>query len=108
MKAVLRREFEKLKVENADIDIIKKSYLDMKLVVENKNDEVSRLSDAVTLLSNGSNILLTEMERPQNSLYAEPFFFSMAIGINSKREMTEYIYIGKTILKRLHLQWAEL
>jgi hypothetical protein len=30
----LRREVEKLKVENADIDIIKKSYLDMKLVVE--------------------------------------------------------------------------
>jgi hypothetical protein len=34
----LRLEVEKLKVENADIDIIKKSYLDMKLVVENKND----------------------------------------------------------------------
>jgi integrase len=59
----LRREVEKLKVENADIDIIKKSYLDMKLVVENKNDEVSRPSDAVTLLSDRYNILLTEMER---------------------------------------------
>ena len=35
----------------------------MKLVVENKNDEVSRLIDAVTLLSDGLNILLTEMER---------------------------------------------
>jgi hypothetical protein len=57
----LRHEVEKLKVENADIDIIKKSYLDMKLVVESKNDEVSRLSDAVTLLSDRYNILLTEL-----------------------------------------------
>jgi hypothetical protein len=35
----------------------------MKLVVESKNDEVSRLSDAVTLLSDRYNILLTEMDR---------------------------------------------
>ena len=59
----LRHKVEKLKVESADIDIIKKSYLDMKLVVESKNDEVSRLSDAVTLLSDRYNILLMEMER---------------------------------------------
>jgi hypothetical protein len=59
----LRHEVEKLKVESADIDIIKKSYLDMKLVVESKNDEVGRLSDAVTLLSDRYNILLMEMER---------------------------------------------
>jgi hypothetical protein len=59
----LRHEVEKLKVENVDIDIIKESYSDMKLVVQSKNDEVSRLSDAVTLLSDRYNILLMEMER---------------------------------------------
>jgi hypothetical protein len=59
----LRHEVEKLRVENEDIDIIKKSYLDMKLVVESKNDEVSRLGDAVTVLSDRYNVLLTEMER---------------------------------------------
>jgi hypothetical protein len=54
----LLREVEKLEVENVDMIIIKKSYLDTKLVVESKNDEVSRLSDAVTLLSDRYNILL--------------------------------------------------
>jgi hypothetical protein len=63
MKSSFAVRLKKLKVENEDIDIIKKSYLDMKLGVENKSDEVSRLSDAVTLLSNRYNILLTEMDR---------------------------------------------
>jgi hypothetical protein len=31
--------------------------------VESKNDEVSRLTEAITLLSDRYNILLTEMER---------------------------------------------
>jgi uncharacterized small protein (DUF1192 family) len=35
----------------------------MKLAVESKDDEVSRLTEAVTLLSDRYNILLTEMER---------------------------------------------
>jgi hypothetical protein len=63
MKSSFAVRLKKLKVENEDIDIIKKRYLDMKLGVENKSDEVSRLSDAVTLLSNRYNILLTEMDR---------------------------------------------
>jgi hypothetical protein len=46
----------------------------MKMVVESKNDEVSRLSDAVTLLSDRYNILLTEMERLKITKYIDIAF----------------------------------
>ncbi|MFY9873604.1 MAG: tyrosine-type recombinase/integrase [Candidatus Nitrosopolaris sp.] len=46
----LRHAVEKLKVENAEIDIMKKCYLDMRLTVENKDKEVHRLNDTVKLL----------------------------------------------------------
>jgi integrase len=46
----LRHEVEKLKVENAEIDIMKKCYLDMRLEVENKDKEVNRLNDTVKML----------------------------------------------------------
>jgi integrase len=38
----LRHEVEKLKVENAEIDIMKKCYLDIRLEVESKDKEVNR------------------------------------------------------------------
>jgi integrase len=59
----LRHEVEKLKVENAEIDIMKKCYLDMRLAVENKDEEVSRLNDTVVVLSDRYNLLLSEIER---------------------------------------------
>jgi len=46
----LRHEVERLKVENAEIDIMKKCYLDMRLEVENKDKEVNRLNDTVKIL----------------------------------------------------------
>jgi hypothetical protein len=55
----LRHEVEKLKVENAEIDIMKKCYLDMTLAVENKDKEVHRLNDTVKLLITNQ----TEMSR---------------------------------------------
>ena len=57
----LRHEVEKLKVENAEIDIMKKCYLDMRLAVENK-DEVNRLNDTVAVLSDRYNLLLSEKD----------------------------------------------
>jgi integrase len=47
----LRHEVEILKVENAEIDIMKNNYLDMKLSLEGKDEQVSRLSDTVSVLS---------------------------------------------------------
>ena len=46
----LRHEVEKLKVENAEIDLMKKCYLDMRLTVESKDKEVNRLSETVNML----------------------------------------------------------
>jgi hypothetical protein len=39
----LRHEVEKLKVENAEIDIMKKCYLDMRLALENKDNDIALL-----------------------------------------------------------------
>jgi integrase len=55
----LRHEVERLKVENAEIDIMKKCYLDMRLEVENKDKEVNRLNDTVKILITNQ----TEMSR---------------------------------------------
>jgi hypothetical protein len=41
----LHHEVEKLKVENAEIDMMKNNYLDMKLSLEGKDEQVARLSD---------------------------------------------------------------
>jgi len=59
----LRHEVEKLRVENGEIDIMKKNYLDMKLSLENKDEQVGRLSDTVAVLSDQYNLLVTEIER---------------------------------------------
>jgi len=59
----LRHQVENLKVENAEIDIMKRNYVDMKLVLEGKDAEVSRLSDTVSLLSDRYNVLLSQVER---------------------------------------------
>jgi integrase len=55
----LHHEVEKLKVENAEIDVMKKCYLDMRLEVESKDKEVHRLNDTVKLLTTNQ----TEMSR---------------------------------------------
>jgi hypothetical protein len=43
----LRHEVEKLKVENAEIDIMKKCYLDMRLALEKKDKDVALLKEAI-------------------------------------------------------------
>ena len=43
----LRQEVEKLKVENAEIDIMKKCYLDMRLAVESKDKDITLLKEAM-------------------------------------------------------------
>jgi len=43
----LRHEVEKLKVENAKIDIMKKCYLDMRLAVESKDKDIALLKEAM-------------------------------------------------------------
>lgn len=43
----LRHQVEELKVENAEIDIMKKCYLDMKLALENKDKDVALLKEAM-------------------------------------------------------------
>ena len=43
----LRHQVEELKVENAEIDIMKKCYLDMKLTLENKDKDVALLKEAM-------------------------------------------------------------
>jgi hypothetical protein len=57
----LRHEVEILKVENAEIDMMKNNYLDMKLSLEGKDEQVSRLSDTVSVLSDQYNMLLIEI-----------------------------------------------
>jgi hypothetical protein len=59
----LRHEVEILKVENAKIDMMKNNYLDMKLSLEGKDEQVSRLTDTVAVLSDQYNILSNEIER---------------------------------------------
>jgi len=48
-------------VENAEIDIMKSNYLDMKLSIEGKDEHVARLSDTVAVLSDQYNMLLIEI-----------------------------------------------
>jgi hypothetical protein len=43
----LRHEVEKLKVENAEIDIMKKCYLDMRLALEKNDKDVALLKEAI-------------------------------------------------------------
>jgi len=57
----LRHEVEKMKVEHAEIDIMKNNYLDMKLSLEGKDEQVARLSDTVAVLSDQYNMLLVEI-----------------------------------------------
>jgi len=57
----LHHEVEKLRVENAEIDIMKSNYLDMKLSIEGKDEHVARLSDTVAVLSDQYNMLLIEI-----------------------------------------------
>jgi hypothetical protein len=57
----LRHEVEILRVENAEIDMMKNNYLDMKLSLEGKDEQVSRLSDTVSVLSDQYNMLLIEI-----------------------------------------------
>jgi integrase len=59
----LRHAVEKLKVENAEIDIMKNNYLDMKVSLEGKDEQVARLTDTVAVLSDQYNILSNEIER---------------------------------------------
>ena len=59
----LRHEIEKLKVENAEIDRMKNNYLDMKLLLEGKDEQVARLSDTVAVLSDQYNMLLVEIAK---------------------------------------------
>ena len=59
----LRHQVEKLKVENTEIDIMKNNYLDMKLSLEGKDEQVARLTDTVAVLSDQYNILSDEIER---------------------------------------------
>jgi len=59
----LRQAVEKLKVENAEIDMMKNSYLDMKLSLEGKDEQVARLTDTVAVLSDQYNMLSNEIER---------------------------------------------
>jgi hypothetical protein len=56
-----RHEVEILRVENAEIDMMKNNYLDMKLSLEGKDEQVSRLSDTVSVLSDQYNMLLIEI-----------------------------------------------
>jgi integrase len=63
----LHHEVEKLRVENTEIDIMKRNYLDMKLTVESKDEQMSRLNDTVAVLSDQYNSLLTEIERLKNT-----------------------------------------
>ena len=46
----LHREVEKLRVENAEIGIIKKSYLDMKLTLESKDEQVAMVVVAMLVM----------------------------------------------------------
>ena len=57
----LRHEVENLRVENAEIDIMKSDYLNMKLSIEGKDEHVARLSDTVAVLSDQYNMLLIEI-----------------------------------------------
>ncbi len=57
----LLHEVEKLKVENAEIDLMKNNYLDMKISLEGKDEQVARLSDTVAVLSDQYNTLLIEI-----------------------------------------------
>jgi integrase len=59
----LHHEVEKLRVDNAEIDIMKKNYLDMKLTLESKDQQVARLNDTVTVLSDQYDVLFSEIER---------------------------------------------
>jgi integrase len=59
----LRNQVENLKVENAEIDIMKKNYLDMKLSLEGKDEQVARLTDTVAVLSDQYNILSNQIEK---------------------------------------------
>jgi hypothetical protein len=59
----LRHEVEKMKVEHAEIDIMKNNYLDMKLALEGKDEQVARLTDTVAMLSDQYSILSNEIER---------------------------------------------
>jgi transposase len=59
----LRHLVEKLKVENAEIHIRKNNYLDMKLSLEGKDEQVARLTDTVAVLSDQYNILSDQIER---------------------------------------------
>ena len=43
----LRHEVERLKVENSEIDIMKKCYLDMRLALEKKYKDVTLLKEAM-------------------------------------------------------------
>jgi integrase len=59
----LRHEVERLKVQNAEIDIMKKNYVDMKLSLEGKAEQVARLTDTVAVLSDQYNMLSHQIER---------------------------------------------
>jgi integrase len=68
----LRHEVEKLKVENAEIDIMKKCYLDMKLVVEkeykNENDRM-RVLATMSGLQKGDTLCWYEtLSEPSNTM----------------------------------------
>jgi hypothetical protein len=47
LKSALRYEVEKLKVDNAGIDIMKKCYLDIRLTLENKDKDIALLKEAM-------------------------------------------------------------
>lgn len=46
---------------------MKKNYLDMKLTLESKDEQVARLNDTVTVLSDQYNVLFSEIERLKNT-----------------------------------------
>ena len=65
----LRHEVEKLKVENAEIDIMKKCYLDMRLALENKDNDIALLKEAMLdmqqLLKNPEKLVeISEAAKP--------------------------------------------
>jgi len=68
----LRHEVEKLKVENAEVDIMKKYYLDMRLALESKDKDIALLKEAMLdmqrLLKNPEK--LAELSKISGSLPA--------------------------------------
>jgi len=59
----LKEQVAKLKIENADLDVMKRGYLDMRLQLERKDDRVSQLEDMLGATNDTLLELKEEIER---------------------------------------------